>query len=147
MAEALVLCLESPDLRHLDAILQGGFDFSHLTRKELEIKNSRNIKDADGITLKQRLDQLSRRIRDAKEWIKAEREKGRLLDDLVEPCRIDDKVSARYEAGILGTLDDDDGVPPFRRDSFDEAIEELPGVRGLPDSVVTMLSDVNSFQL
>ena len=32
-------------------------------------------------------------------------------------------------------------VPPLRRDSFDEAIEELPGIQGLPNSVVAVLSN------
>ena len=73
--------------------------------------------------------QLSRRLRQAKKWIEIERNEGRLLNDLDEPCNIDDEVKSRNEAGILGTLGDDDNVPPLRRDSFDEAIEELPGVQ------------------
>ena len=132
MNQTLVLCLENPGLPHLDALPQSGFDFSHLTHEELEMKSSRFVKDADGITLKQRFDQLSRRIRKAKNWIEVERNEGGLLDDHdVEPCNIDDEVKSRNEAGILGGTDNDGTTVSCRRDSFDEAIEELPGIREL----------------
>ena len=45
--------------------------------------------------------------------------------------RIDDEVKSRNEAGILGGTDNDGTTVSCRRDSFDEAIEELPGIREL----------------
>ena len=55
-----------------DAVVAGGFVFPDLN------SSSRTTKDSDGITLKQRTDQLGRRVREAEKWIQHARETGEL---------------------------------------------------------------------
>ena len=132
--------------------IQCGFDFSPLSREELEIRSSRAVKDVENITLKQRLDQLSRRLRTARKWIEREREEGKLLS---EPAI---SATGEFRSGTAdsghsntsGFTSEGSGKHSrtqeqtqraSRRDSFDEAIEELPGMEDLGDTIGEMLSD------
>ena len=162
MNRTLLICVEDPDLPHLDALLQCGFDFSPSSREELELRSSRAVKDVENITLKQRLDQLSRRLRTARKWIKREREEGKLRSEPTSSATGEFR-SGTADSGNSNTSGDasegsgkhnrssvekctlaedaDDEIQQNRRDSFDEAIEELPGIDNLGDTIGEMMSD------
>ena len=160
MSQALAVCLEDPDQSHLDVLFQCRFDFSPLSREELKLAGSRDVKDVENITLKQRFDQLSRRLRNAREWIKREREEGKLVASTnngpteqtqIESSDNDSKINDKLE-GTIGSNMAPDGnngassslstAQKRRRDSFDEAIDELPGMEGLGDTLIeARLSD------
>lgn len=72
MNRALALALQNPGMSRPDAIVAGGFAFPDLK------SSSRTTKDSEGITLKQRTDQLSRRVREAEKWIQHARQTGDL---------------------------------------------------------------------
>ena len=154
MNQALLICLEDPNLPHLDALLRCGFDFSPLSREELELRSSRVVKDIENITLKQRFDQLSRRLRTARKWIEREREEGKLLSVDSTTTNVTGAFrSGTADSGYSNTSGDtSEGSEKqggtqeamqgaSRRDSFDEAIEELPGMEGLGDIIGENLSD------
>ena len=72
MNRALALALQNPGMSRPDAIVAGGFAFPDL--KSI----SRATKDSEGISLKQRTDQLGRRVREAEKWIQHARQTGDL---------------------------------------------------------------------
>ena len=80
MNRALVLSLEDPNLPRLDALVAGGFQFG-ASQTELEMVTPAAIKDSEGVSLRQRRDQLSRRLREVKKWIKQARDSGSLVND------------------------------------------------------------------
>ena len=80
MNRALVLSLEDPNLPRLDALVAGGFQFG-ASRAELEMVSPTAIKDSENVSLRQRRDQLSRRLREVKKWIKQARGSGTLVND------------------------------------------------------------------
>lgn len=157
MNHTLLICLEDPNLPHLDVLLQCGFDFAPLSREELELKGSREVKDVENITLKQRFDQLSRRLRTARKWIERERKEGNLLLDPSCTTSATGKAAGKFrsdtsESGHSNTSGDasngsrkrdmaPEQTQKSRRDSFDEAIEELPGMEDLGDTIGEVLSD------
>ena len=160
MSQALAVCLEDPDQSHLDVLFQCGFDLSPLSREEVKLAGSHDVKDVENIALKQRFDQLSRRLRNAREWIKREREEGKLVASTnngpteqiqIESSDNDSKINDKLE-GTIGSNMAPDGnngassslstAQKRRRDSFDEAIDELPGMEGLGDTLIeARLSD------
>lgn len=154
MNQTLIACLRNPDLPHLDALLENGFDFSPLSRLELEVASKRDIKDVDGVTLKQRLDNLSRRLRNAKIWIKEERDatgktkpsrpsRGTSNEQMVPTSPAGSNTSndasgeTTSEEGITRKRrghEEDGSVgaeTPSRRDSFDEVIDEVMAIEDL----------------
>lgn len=72
MSQALALILQNPDMSRPDAIVGGGFVFPDLK------SSPRTTVDSGGITLKQRTDQLGRRVREAEKWIQHARQTGEL---------------------------------------------------------------------
>ena len=161
MNQTLITCLRDPDLPHLDALLQNGFDFSPLSREELGMASAKDTKDADGITLKQRLDNLGRRLRNAKRWIKEERE----ATDKTKPsgivCCHNQTVPASHVGSDTSndasgeTSPDGDGKRkrrdpdeqgsgaaevPSRRDSFDEVMDEVMAIEDLGQVIDEMIS-------
>ena len=80
MNRALVLSLEDPNLPRLDALVAGGFQFG-VSRTELEMVSPTAIKDSDNVSLRQRRDQLSRRLREVRKWIKQARDSDSLVND------------------------------------------------------------------
>ena len=80
MNRALVLSLEDPNLPRLDALVAGGFQFG-VSRTELEMVSPTAIKDSDNVSLRQRRDQLSRRLREVRKWIKQARDRDSLVND------------------------------------------------------------------
>ena len=161
MNQTLITCLRDPDLPHLDALLQNGFDFSPLSHEELWMASARDTKDADGVTLKQRLDNLGRRLRNAKRWIKEERE----ATDETKPSGIVSCHNPTISASHVGsdgsndasgeTSSDGDGKwkrrdldeqgsgaaeAPSRRDSFDEVIDEVMAIEDLGQVIDEMIS-------
>ena len=80
MNHALVLSLEDPNLPRLDALVAGGFQFG-ASRAELEMVSPTAIKDSENVSLRQRRDQLSRRLREVRKWIKQARDSGTLVND------------------------------------------------------------------
>ena len=72
MNKALVLTLQNPEMSRADAIIAGGFVFP-----DLESSSRTNV-DSERISLKQRQDQLSRRLREVKKWIQSARRTGEL---------------------------------------------------------------------
>ena len=80
MNRALVLSLEDPNLPRLDALVAGGFQFG-ASHTEVEMVSPTVIKDGENISLRQRRDQLSRRLREVRKWIKQARDNGTLVND------------------------------------------------------------------
>ena len=76
MNRALVLSLEYPNLSRCDALVAGGFDFD---ASQLNIVGTTALMDSEGISLRQRSDQLSRRLREAGKRIRSARASGELL--------------------------------------------------------------------
>ena len=73
MERALIASLEDKNLASVDALLNGGFTFPGFSSKE-DMRTgklkAKDIMDANGISLRQRKDQLNRRIRQAEQLIK-----------------------------------------------------------------------------
>ena len=73
MERALIASLEDKTLASVDALLNSGFTFPGFSSKE-DIRTSKlkakDIMDGNGISLRQRKDQLNRRIRQAEQLIK-----------------------------------------------------------------------------
>lgn len=78
MHRALMMTVQDENLSRLDALLAAGFVFPGKTLSEIKASNARTLKDSEGVTLKQRRDQLNRRLREVKGWI----QHARLTGDL-----------------------------------------------------------------
>ena len=78
MHRALIMIVQDENLSGLDALLAAGFIFPGKTLSEIKTSNARTLKDSEGITLKQRRDQLNRRLREVKGWIQHARQTGDL---------------------------------------------------------------------
>jgi len=108
MAIAVRAKQEDPDLPLYDALVSGGFAFSKGPRQ-----TDNDTIDEDGVSLKQRKNNLCRRLR-VDEQKREEKKRASNIDD-------DGKPAATQN--ISPAID--------RRDSFDEEIGDLPGLDGL----------------
>ena len=109
MAKAVRAKQADPDLSLHDALISGGFVFTQKGSRTTD-----NVMfDENDVSLKQRKNNLCRRLREEKE---KEKKKASKPDDGGTASVTQNQASATAKA---------------RRDSFDEAIEGLPGLDGL----------------
>ena len=69
MDSAVLSCLEDASLTPVDALCDAGFVFPGAQR-DLLSRGSKHFVDERGVSLRQRRDQLNRRLRQARKWIK-----------------------------------------------------------------------------
>ena len=107
MDSAVLACLDDARLTPVDALCDAGFVFPGALR-DLLSKGSKHFVDVNGVSLRQRRDQLNRRLRQARKWIKDARA-GTLTNNNADNIeRNDHKDSTRK--GHEDDSDDDDGV-------------------------------------
>ena len=107
MDSAVFACLDDARLTPVDALCDAGFVFPGALR-DLLSKGSKHFVDVNGVSLRQRRDQLNRRLRQARKWIKDARS-GTLTNNNADNIeRNDHKDSTRK--GHEDDSDDDDGV-------------------------------------
>ena len=111
MAKAVQLKQEAPDLSLYDALLSGGYAFPRKGPGQTDF----DVFDADGVSLKQRKNNLCTRLKRTQ----AKNETNRASEPVV-----DEMTSANQNQA---------SAVMARRDSFDEEIEGLPGLDGLED--------------
>ena len=78
MDSAVLACLEDALLTPVDALCNAGFVFPDAQR-DLLSRGSKHFVDSNGVSLRQRRDQLNRRLRQARKWIEDARA-GTLTD-------------------------------------------------------------------
>jgi len=118
MAKAVRAKQDDPDLSLRDALTSGGFGF---TQKGSGTTDN-DIVDEDGVSLKQRKNNLCRRLR-------GERGKGK------------EKDSKTGDDGTTSVTRSSASTAMTRRDSFDEEILGLPGLDGLDDEDLDVAFD------
>ena len=111
MAKAVQSKQEAPDLSLYDALLSGGYAFPRKGPGQTDF----DVFDADGVSLKQRKNNLCTRLKRTQ----AKNETNRASEPVV-----DEMTSANQNQA---------SAVMARRDSFDEEIEGLPGLDGLED--------------
>lgn len=143
MERALIASLEDKNLASVDALLNGGFTFPGFSSKE-DIRTgklkAKEIMDANGISLRQRKDQLNRRIRQAEQLIKDARamQRGESDDnsrdeELHANSNVEGDVSQTLESAAPPALTD----ASTQEDSVAEVMlemamgsEEMPPISG-----------------
>ena len=134
MKRALELKLANPNMSLLDALVGGGFVFND--------EQGGEVVDTDGVRLAQRKNNLLRRIRLEKEKLNKEGGKERTR---TEKSTAQDQTSGEESEESGSSVEGhsnstahegqsaqnvgDDAPRPMRRDSFDEAIESIPGIQ------------------
>ena len=111
MAKAVRAKQDDPELSLRDALTSGGFAFSQKGSGTTD----NDMFDEDDVSIRQRKNNLSRRLRG---------ERGKNKERASEP--VDDGTTP-------ATQNQASAAAMARRDSFDEAIQGLPGLDGLGD--------------
>lgn len=81
MDRAVILCMRNPKIDRFDALIGGGFVYP---RPESVFIAEMRLKDADGVTLRQRKNQLRRRLGNIELTKKGKREKGKTAENTSE---------------------------------------------------------------
>lgn len=125
MAGAVKARLADPDLSLQDALQKGGFTFE-------STNGQGHLVDADNITAIQRKNQLSRRIRQVKARLEQQQQGNqadRVLVDALESSSssTDSSSSTQAQPSVVASPPTVNAmVSVQRRDSFDEAISDVP---------------------
>ena len=119
MAKAVQLKQEEPDLSLYDALLSGGYAFPRKGPGQTDF----DVFDADGVSLKQRKNNLCTRLKRTQAINETKRASEPVVDEMTS-------ANQSQASAVMA-----------RRDSFDEEIEGLPGLDGLGGDWIDGLED------
>ena len=127
---AVLSCLEDASLSPVDALCDAGFVFPGAQR-DLLSRGSKHFVDERGVSLRQRRDQLNRRLRQARKWIEDARA-GSLSNNAGNSVRNKDEDSTRDgnkddSGDNNGLIPGDQEMPPLP--SGDLRVDGSPGPR------------------
>ena len=130
MDSAVLSCLEDASLTPVDALCDAGFVFPGAQR-DLLSRGSKHFVDERGVSLRQRRDQLNRRLRQARKWIEDARA-GSLSNNAGNSVRNKDEDSTRDgnkddSGDNNGLIPEDHEMPPLP--SGDLRVDGSPGPR------------------
>lgn len=147
MTKAVEIRFSDPNVSPFDALLAGGFVFRDDPRK------NNAMVDEDGITLAQRKNNLCRRIRRLKEREKkaeaaaqSKEGEGDVINeqDVAAVLSNQDVETTSTKKNLMSDIDVTGSVDANDDDSFDDAINELPGIVGLDDVLPVMIEAQSS---
>ena len=135
MDSAVLACLDDAHLTPVDALCNAGFVFPGV-QSDLISRGSKHFVDASGVSLRQRRDQLNRRLRQAREWIKDARA-GTLTNNTGNSEENNDENDK--ESRRVGNKEDDSGDNNGLVEG-DQEIPPLPGNQRLDGGASTQHS-------
>ena len=136
MQRAVQIKLDNPDTALKDALQMGGFEFH--PKNPAKGRTDKNLVDENGVSLSQHKNNLCRRLRQGKATASAKSNNSESSAGVAEvvSCSArmssaveDAATSAAFSTGLgAGHASSENFERPTRRDSFDDAIAEIPQI-------------------